>query len=113
MLIQVARQDTFEDANDSNPPDEVHTVSPTLSTRSLTNTKGRPSSIKGTDQVRASNAPPLPVRTTGSGAHDGQDTSQPKSPLLTSHRLSTTSLDNVNLEEDIDPNAVVISKGMV
>ena len=41
-----------------------------------------------------------------------QDTSQPKSPLLTSHRLSTISLDNVNLGEDVAIDAV-IPKGMV
>jgi hypothetical protein len=106
-------KDTFEDTNDSNPPDEGHAASPTTSTRSLTNTKRRPSSTKDNNQVHTSNAPPLPLRTTGAGAHDGQDTSQLKSPLLTSHRLSTTSLDNVNLEEDVDPHTVAASKGVI
>ena len=40
-----------------------------------------------------------------------QDTRQPKSPLLTSHRLSTTSLDNVNLDEDGTPLSQSKSKG--
>lgn len=48
---------------------------------------------------------------TGIERHEIQETSQPKSPLLTAHRLSNTSLDNVNLEEDVDPCTVAVSTG--
>jgi hypothetical protein len=70
-----------------------------------------------------SNGPVLveePSLTNGSVVHeeeeeDTEDTNKPKSPLLTSHRLSTTSLDNVNLEEEeVDPLVApkVPSKGI-
>lgn len=53
-------------------------------------------------------AEPVPVEpeTNGDGVHDEQSQhgiKQPKSPLLTTHRLSTISLDNVSLEEDGEP----------
>jgi hypothetical protein len=52
----------------------------------------------------ASNRPPVPavpdLETNDDAAHNGHDSTQPKSPLLTSHRLSNTSLDNVSLEEE-------------
>jgi hypothetical protein len=48
----------------------------------------------------------------GDANSDGHDTKQPKSPLLTSHRLSSDSLDNVNLEEDGTPLKPSLSKGI-
>jgi hypothetical protein len=61
--------------------------------------------------------PPIPavpqVEADGDADHDGHDTRQPKSPLLTSHRLSTSSLDNVNLDEDGTPLKPSLSKGII
>lgn len=73
-------------------------------TRSLTKQRS-PSSPPDAKEV-----PDLPAReSNGDEKHveegTGEDTRQPKSPLLTSHRASTSSLDNaeldnVNLDED-------------
>lgn len=98
-------QDTFEDANDTAEPEPAHAPSPVESTRSLTN---RPSSTRSNTEDtegKGSGTPPdQPVaHTNGHTDHDEHETNQPKSPLLTSHRLSTTSLDNVNLDEDGSP----------
>lgn len=101
-------QDAFEDATDSSLADQSYVPSPTDLTRSLTNTKLGFSLTKDNDQDRTSGAPPLPLRS--AVTHGDQDTSHPKSPLLTD-RLSTTSLDNVNLEE-VDPHTVAVSRGM-
>lgn len=47
---------------------------------------------------------------------EGEDVKQPNSPLLTSHRVSNSSLDNVNLDnvsldEDLTPVKSVASQG--
>jgi len=61
--------------------------------------------------------PPVPavpgVEADGDADHDGHDTRQPKSPLLTSHRLSTSSLDNISLDEDGTPLKPSLSKGII
>ncbi|KAH8811574.1 rab-GTPase-TBC domain-containing protein [Xylogone sp. PMI_703] len=94
--------DTFEDANDT-AAESNHVESPSQKSRSLTE---RPSS-SGTGAAKdpAPEQPPLPPRkddeTDGEAESSEKDTRQPKSPLLTSHRLSTSSsMDNVALEED-------------
>jgi hypothetical protein len=54
------------------------------------------------------------LETNGDGAHNEQSEhgiKQPKSPLLTTHRLSTISLDNVSLEEDDEPTQDTTPKG--
>ena len=87
-------QDTFEDANDvataeaTSPPNER--------TRSLT--------IRNSsrDSISAAESPPVldkDANTNGDMAHEEFHAHAPSSPLLTSHRLSTSSLDIVNLEE--------------
>ena len=48
---------------------------------------------------------------------NGEEAKQPNSPLLTSHRVSNSSLDNVNLDnvsldEDMTPVKPVTSQGM-
>src|SRR6266536_4263229 len=91
----------FEDANDE-AVIEVARTATVERTRSLT--KRRSSSVKSQLQETSSDPPPVPAvpekDINGDTSHDKHDTRQPKSPLLTSHRLSTTSLDNVNLDED-------------
>lgn len=59
--------------------------------------------------------PPEELPTTnGDDAYsEDEDTSKPKSPLLTSHRLSTESLDNVNLEEESQTLPKVPEKGII
>jgi hypothetical protein len=46
---------------------------------------------------------------------EGEDTRQPNSPLLTSHRISSSSLDNVSLDEDSATTKPISSpsKGML
>jgi len=105
-------KDTFEDAHDTTPR-LYHSVS-SNSTRSLTGR--RRSSPLSRPTILATEIPPLPISEengdihapeqnghvvetslpAGDGAHDHER--PPKSPLLTSHRLSATSLDDVNLE---------------
>lgn len=72
-----------------------------VKTRSLT--KRRSSSVKST-QESIPEPPPVPdipdMEANGDANHTEEDTAQPKSPLLTSRRLSTSSLDNVSLDED-------------
>lgn len=68
-------------------------------TRSLTK---RPSSSAKSVAEDTADQPPLPEVPVAEVKYDveveGQSPKQPNSPLLTSHRLSTTSLDNVNLD---------------
>lgn len=82
-------------------------------TRSLT--KRRSSSTHTQDRADNPPVPAVPeVEANGIATHDGHDdTRQPKSPLLTSHRLSTSSLDNVSLDEDGTPLKPNLSKGIV
>jgi hypothetical protein len=102
-------QDTFEDA----PADQNNATSPTESTTSRSLTGNRTSSSK--PRPVSKDMPP----TNGTGVHDDdeddedEETSKPKSPLLTSHRLSTESLDNVNLEEESQVLPKVPAKGTV
>jgi hypothetical protein len=92
---------------DSTGHDQNHTSSPQTSTRSLTNPKNHSLSTNGNDHEPTTDDTHLTLESPP-GANDlAHDTSQPKSPLLTSHRLSTTSLDNVNLGEDVDPHTVI------
>lgn len=91
-------------------PDQIHTTSPPTSTRSLTNPKSHSRSTNGSEQEPTSDDTHLKYDRQLEANDLIHDTSQPKSPLLTSHRLSTTSLDNVNLGEDVDPRTVT-SKG--
>ncbi|KAI9839474.1 MAG: hypothetical protein M1819_002099 [Sarea resinae] len=99
--------ETFEDAPDSAslPPSRSSSQVPT--TRSLTDR--RPSSSSTTaSQRHSSKVPPVPAIPHDDGASPDEELettheagyTQPKSPLLTSHRISTTSLDDVNLEEN-------------
>ncbi|KAF4634766.1 hypothetical protein G7Y89_g3342 [Cudoniella acicularis] len=94
--------DTFEDANDTAAIESAQ-MATVVRTRSLT--KRRSSSVKSTARDSTAEHPPVPSlperETNGDTNHTDHDTAQPKSPLLTSHRLSTTSLDNVNLDEEV------------
>jgi hypothetical protein len=60
--------------------------------------------------------PPVPsipdADTNGDTEHNEEEAPQPKSPLLTSHRLSTTSLDNVSLDEEGSPVKTIEPKRM-
>ncbi|TGO38502.1 hypothetical protein BHYA_0073g00110 [Botrytis hyacinthi] len=97
--------DTFEDANDVEDIADTLT-SPVERTRSLT--KRRSSSIKSNTQDSSTDipsVPTVPLPETHGETNDEQlesDNPPPKSPLLTSHRMSTTSLHNVNLEDGDD-----------
>ncbi|TAQ85655.1 hypothetical protein B7494_g6025 [Chlorociboria aeruginascens] len=91
--------DTFEDANDT--AEEVPAPEP-LHERTRSLTKRRSSSVKSPPADEAHDPPSLPgipqEASVEDSKHGLEDTRQPKSPLLTSHRLSTSSLDNVNLD---------------
>jgi Rab-GTPase-TBC domain len=89
-------QDTFK-AGDKSTPSQNRTS--LVNSRDLISNQRRSSSTN-----RASDVPHPPPETDTETNYNTQDTSQPKSPLLTSHRLSTISLDNVNLE-DVPPDA--------
>ncbi|KAI9869445.1 MAG: GTPase-activating protein [Trichoglossum hirsutum] len=97
--------DTFEDVPDSPSQQTSHHISPHAATRSLT--ARRPSSSSTTTTQHASldpsTVPALPENGEfGASTEDSQpnsDSRPPKSPLLTSHRMSTMSLDDVNLDE--------------
>ncbi|KAF7932695.1 uncharacterized protein EAE98_003994 [Botrytis deweyae] len=97
--------DTFEDANDVEDIADTLT-SPVERTRSLT--KRRSSSIKSNTQDSSTDipsVPTVPLPETHGETNDEQiesDSPPPKSPLLTSHRMSATSLHNVNLEDGDD-----------
>ncbi|KAG0646143.1 GTPase-activating GYP5 [Hyphodiscus hymeniophilus] len=108
--------DTFEDANDTAVIDPTHTITVERS-RSLT--KRQSSSPKSSPHT--SDEPPVPTipdmkenkdDEDGNVAHNEHDSTQPKSPLLTSHRLSATSLDNVSLEEDENAVKPITPSGM-
>jgi hypothetical protein len=77
-------------------------------------TRRRSSSIKSPIHERT-DYPPVPaipgVEIDGDKNQIEIDIRQPKSPLLTSHRLSSSSLDNVNLDEDRTPLKESTSKG--
>ncbi|PQE17163.1 TBC domain-containing protein [Rutstroemia sp. NJR-2017a WRK4] len=98
--------DTFEDAHDTEEIAET-LLSPIERTRSLT--KRRSSSIRSSTQDTSSDSPP-PVPAVSHTEPNGEtnteetesDNQIPNSPLLTSHRMSTTSLHNVNLEDGDD-----------
>jgi hypothetical protein len=115
-------QDTFEDASDTTNTAALEPARDrsTERTRSLTNRSS--SSIKspalpesvsdsrpvsGLTDTAASAASETETETDVDGApseHNEDleaDAKQANSPLLTTHRLSTTSLHNINLEEDV------------
>ncbi|KAI9737199.1 MAG: GTPase-activating protein [Claussenomyces sp. TS43310] len=94
--------DTFEDATDATPSDHPHAVSPPASTRTLTGQHRQSAPIQPSDDASDTLLEPeIDASTTHD--HEGtEDTTRPKSPLLTSHRLSSTSMDNVNLEEETE-----------
>ncbi|KAA8571550.1 hypothetical protein EYC84_001549 [Monilinia fructicola] len=97
--------DTFEDANSVEDIEDTIT-SPVERTRSLT--KRRSSSIKSNTQDISADIPSVPTvplpESNGETDHEEiePDNQPPKSPLLTSHRMSATSLHNVNLEDGDD-----------
>lgn len=94
--------DTFEDANDIAA--EAPQAGSAERTRSLT--RRRSSSIQSPIHERTDHRPVPAVPSVEIDGDKNQieiDTRQPKSPLLTSHRLSSSSLDNVNLDEDGAP----------
>ncbi|KAH6682846.1 rab-GTPase-TBC domain-containing protein [Halenospora varia] len=103
--------DTFEDANDTAAIESAQ-MATVVRTRSLT--KRRSSSVKSTAQESTVEAPPVPnmpdAEVNGDTNHTEHDTAPQKSPLLTSHRLSTTSLDNVNLDEEGTPTQPNVPK---
>jgi hypothetical protein len=92
-----ASQDTFEDA-DTTPMEHNEALSPTTSTRSLTNSHAAHHS-------GGSEAPVVPPLE----AHPEDDvsptSSQPRSPPAVTERLSTLSLDNVSLDGEGIPVA--------
>ncbi|KAI9681269.1 MAG: GTPase-activating protein [Caeruleum heppii] len=97
-----AEPDTFEDAPDSKPlPQPSHQVPRSATSRSLTDR--RPSSSSTTNSSQAapvrSSTPDTPAAVALDGAVDRGSPRPSKSPLLTGHRISTASLDDVNLEE--------------
>lgn len=115
-------QDEFEDANDTASAEEP--VNDSIEgTRSLTQ---RPSSsMKSPSEETTHPVPTIPIATDNADkensplaephtihVEDERDhTEQAKSPLLTAHRMSTESLDNVNLDEDGSPGHEVPPKG--
>ncbi|KAL1958140.1 hypothetical protein VTO42DRAFT_4995 [Malbranchea cinnamomea] len=105
--------DTFEDARDTTAHDsDVPTPTSATRTRSLT---GRRLSNGSLTTPKATEAPPLPIRSPAKDNEEGnadivtspvsqlsddsttRKQKQTKSPLLTAHRLSTSSLDEINL----------------
>lgn len=92
--------DTFEDANDTA---EVESAQKTAVVKTRSLTKSRSSSVKSKSSALeiTTDHPPIPTsHTNGETNHGEHDIPPQKSPLLTSHRLSTISLDNVNLDEE-------------
>ena len=121
-------QDTFEDARDTAQDSDVPTPSSVTRTRSLTDR--RPSNGSLTTP-KATDAPPLPVLSPTQSNEDPKSetvtspVSQPaddtprkekphKSPLLTARRLSTSSLDEVNLsgpkDGEVEADAAAATK---
>jgi hypothetical protein len=101
-LLTNLQQDNFEDA-DSTPLEQSHSISPTTSTRSLTNPR---TAVISTTAEKPLDVPAAPLSMETDTTASQAQSSQPKSPLLTSHRLSTTSLDNVSLDGHVDPKAL-------
>ncbi len=113
-------KETFEDAPDSTP--RLYKATSSTSTRSLTGKLPSPSS-NDTPTDSATEIPPIPISEANGDAHglnsngqevipalqngDGLENHErhSKSPLLTSHRLSTASLDDVNLEAAHDDDS--------
>ncbi len=101
-------QDTFEDAAGTPPtkPDDAVRPPSISPERSLTGSN--------IPKVADADAPEVPEKptlyTTAQVTHSEETpsptTSQPKSPHLTTHRLSATSLDNVNLGDETDAKPV-------
>ncbi|KAI9820767.1 MAG: GTPase-activating protein [Pycnora praestabilis] len=96
--------ETFEDAPDSAPQPFVHESSRPSSSRSLT--RRRPSSSSKTTPRNTTSGVPTSINSQFDGSEsfnnandNDQESRPPNSPLLTSHRLSTASLDDVSLEE--------------
>ncbi|KAI9777320.1 MAG: GTPase-activating protein [Geoglossum umbratile] len=102
-----SEDDTFVDVPDSPPQKSSRHASPHAATRSLTGRRPSSSSTT-TTQHRLLDPPPVPAMpgdgeldTSAGDMQPNPDSHPPKSPLLTSHRISTTSLDDVNLDEAI------------
>ncbi|WEW60840.1 hypothetical protein PRK78_006328 [Emydomyces testavorans] len=104
--------DAFEDARDAQDAD---ITTPLSATRSLTDRRPSHESIP---TPKASTFPTLdgPARNDGQSQDSSSSLSrdgtpkkqkQPKSPLLTTHRLSSSSLDDINLTSSKDDNAAV------
>ncbi|KAH8697689.1 putative GTPase activating protein [Talaromyces proteolyticus] len=103
-------EDSFEDASEDNTTHVSPSLPQSSSTRSLTDRRLSNGSVT---TPRAEHAPPLPSAQPDVTSSDDSDDSSSaphsetedtpkrkkyqKSPLLTAHRLSTTSLDDVNL----------------
>ncbi|QSZ31805.1 hypothetical protein DSL72_001374 [Monilinia vaccinii-corymbosi] len=110
--------DTFEDANDVEDI-EGTLASPVERTRSLTTR--RSSSIKSNTQDTSADIPSVPTvplpQSNGEASHEQieADNQSPRSPLSAAHRMSATSLHNVNLEDGDDfaspPPPPPLSKG--
>ncbi|PVH79509.1 RabGAP/TBC [Cadophora sp. DSE1049] len=108
--------DTFEDANDTAA---VETPKRPSMERSRSLTKRPSSSKSNSESILDNDHPPVPAVPTMESKEDtqkvGEDAKQPNSPLLTSHRVSNSSLDNVNLDnvsldEDMTPVKPVTSQ---
>ncbi|QKX55663.1 uncharacterized protein TRUGW13939_02760 [Talaromyces rugulosus] len=114
-------EDSFEDVSEERTQTPPPSLPQSSSTRSLTDRRLSNGSVT---TPRAENAPPLPSAPVDSDSEDSVDDNSPlhsevedtpkrtkyqKSPLLTAHRLSTTSLDEVNLagnkDEEKSPGA--------
>ncbi|TVY39924.1 GTPase-activating protein [Lachnellula occidentalis] len=101
--------DEFEDANDTAAIESAQAAT-LVRTRSLTKRRSSSNKSESSAQETKTDHPPIPsvpeIVTNGDTNHDENEAPkpevpQPNSPLLTSHRLSTTSLDNVNLDEEV------------
>ncbi|KAI9770712.1 MAG: GTPase-activating protein [Geoglossum simile] len=97
--------DTFVDVPDSPSQNSSRHASPHAATRSLTGRRPSSSSTT-TTRHRLSDPPPVPavpgdgeLDTPAGDVQPNPDPRPPKSPLLTSHRISTMSLDDINLDE--------------
>ncbi|TVY25143.1 GTPase-activating protein [Lachnellula hyalina] len=99
--------DEFEDANDTAAIESAQAAT-LVRTRSLTKRRSSSDKSENSAQETKTDLPSSPsapeVKTNGDTNHDENahkpEVPPPNSPLLTSHRLSTTSLDNVNLDEE-------------
>lgn len=84
--------------------EEPRTISPTASTRSLTGQHVLVAPAQ--EEILAAEATPTKDTVIDAANDEKEEDATPKSPLLTSHRLSTTSMDNVNLEEDSEQSTL-------